>query len=190
MNRGQAYYLSAHPAAPYFNFPQKLSVACFARFCGWRLNGLALRMLFGGVVDHVLEFFAGLEEWDLLGRHFHAVSGLGLRPTRGLRWRVRKLPKPRISILSPARSERTTLSMMVSTMISLSFRVISISRETSSIKSALVILPAPCSDTKHGTTRFSRRRVLNRSPCTAETESPQLVVLFGPRRSLPSERIG
>src|SRR6185437_4604464 len=33
----------------------------------------------------------------------------GLRPTRGLRWRVRKLPKPRISILSPTRSERTML---------------------------------------------------------------------------------
>src|SRR5271169_2652804 len=68
---------------------------------------------------------------------------LGLRPTRGLRWRVRKLPKPRISILSPARSERTTLSKIVSTMTSLSFRVSSAKRETSSIKSALVILHAP-----------------------------------------------
>src|SRR5271166_3466295 len=68
---------------------------------------------------------------------------LGLRPTRGLRWRVRKLPKPRISILSPARSERTMLSKMVSTMTSLSFRVSSASPETSSIKSALVISHAP-----------------------------------------------
>src|SRR5215475_4020936 len=63
----------------------------------------------------------------------------GLRPTRGLRWRVRKLPKPRISILSPARSERTMLSKMVSTMTSLSRRVTSARRETSSIRSAFVI---------------------------------------------------
>ena len=48
---------------------------------------------------------------------------LGLRPMRGLRWRVRKLPKPRISILSPARRERTTLSKIVSTITSLSLRV-------------------------------------------------------------------
>src|SRR5208282_37749 len=65
----------------------------------------------------------------------------GLRPMRGLRWRVRKLPKPRISILSPARNERTTLSKIVSTITSLSFRVSSAKRETSSIKSALVITP-------------------------------------------------
>src|SRR5579859_1057955 len=64
---------------------------------------------------------------------------LGLRPTRGLRWRVRKLPKPRISILSPDRRERTTLSKIVSTMISLSLRVSSARRETSSIRSALVM---------------------------------------------------
>src|ERR1700722_8233774 len=64
---------------------------------------------------------------------------LGLRPTRGLRWRVRKLPKPRISILSPTRRERTMLSKMVSTITSLSFRVSSASWETSSIRSALVI---------------------------------------------------
>src|SRR5579863_5322421 len=63
----------------------------------------------------------------------------GLRPTRGRRWRVRKLPKPRISILSPARSERTTLSKIVSTITSLSLRVSSAKRETSSIRSAFVI---------------------------------------------------
>src|SRR5207245_7649668 len=63
----------------------------------------------------------------------------GLRPTRGLRWRVRKLPKPRISILSPTRRERTMLSKIVSTITSLSLRVNSASRETSSIRSALVI---------------------------------------------------
>src|SRR6202044_3741602 len=55
---------------------------------------------------------------------------LGLRPTRGLRWRVRKLPKPRISILSPARTERTTLSKFVSTITSLSLHVSSAKRET------------------------------------------------------------
>ena len=63
----------------------------------------------------------------------------GLRPTRGLRWRVRKLPKPRISILSPTRSERTMLSKIVSTITSLSLRVSSASFETSSIRSAFVI---------------------------------------------------
>src|SRR6185312_15592119 len=68
---------------------------------------------------------------------------LGLRPTRGLRWRVRKLPKPRISILSPDRRERTTLSKIVSTIISLSLRVSSARRETSSIKSALVMAFIP-----------------------------------------------
>src|SRR6266852_8411426 len=67
---------------------------------------------------------------------------LGLRPTRGLRCRVLKLPKPRISILSPARNERTTLSKIVSTITSLSFRVSSAKRETSSIRSALVIDPS------------------------------------------------
>src|SRR6266516_1029768 len=67
---------------------------------------------------------------------------LELRPTRGLRWRVRKLPKPRISILSPARSERTTLSKIVSTITSLSFRVSSAKRETSSIRSAFVMVSA------------------------------------------------
>src|SRR5690606_29278231 len=64
---------------------------------------------------------------------------LGLRPTRPLRSRVRKLPKPRISTLSPDLSERTTLSKIVSTMISDSFRVNSTTRETSSIRSAFVI---------------------------------------------------
>src|SRR5258706_8446033 len=66
---------------------------------------------------------------------------LGLRPIRGLRWRVRKLPKPSISILSPARKDRTTLSKIVSTITSLSLRVSSAKRETSSIRSAFVIVP-------------------------------------------------
>src|ERR1700743_2623705 len=58
---------------------------------------------------------------------------------RGCRWRVRKLPNTRISILSPERRERTMLSKIASTMTSDSFRVISTTRETSSIRSALVI---------------------------------------------------
>src|ERR1700685_521141 len=66
---------------------------------------------------------------------------LGLRPMRALRCRVRKLPKPRISILSPARNDRTTLSKIASTITSLSLRVSSAKRETSSIKSAFVIVP-------------------------------------------------
>src|SRR5271157_3866395 len=64
----------------------------------------------------------------------------GLRPTRDCLWRVRKLPNPRISILSPPRSERTILSKIASTMTSDSFRVISTTRETSSIRSAFVIV--------------------------------------------------
>src|SRR5271154_378406 len=69
------------------------------------------------------------------------VPVFGLRPTRGWRWRVRKLPKPRISILSPVRRDRTTLSKIASTITSESLRVISTTRETSSISSALVMLP-------------------------------------------------
>src|SRR5579863_6016025 len=64
---------------------------------------------------------------------------LGLRPIRGCLWRVRKLPNPRISILSPVRKDFTMLSKMASTMTSDSFRVISTTLETSSIRSALVI---------------------------------------------------
>src|SRR5580693_3207985 len=67
------------------------------------------------------------------------VPVLGLRPTRGCRCRVRKLPNPRISILSPPRSERTMLSKIASTITSESLRVISTTRETSSINSAFVI---------------------------------------------------
>src|SRR5713226_1008718 len=79
---------------------------------------------------------------------------LGFLPTRGLRWRVRKLPKPRISILSPARSERTTLSKMVSTITSLSLRVSSAKRETSSIRSALVIAPLHSCKNLHNLLKF------------------------------------
>src|SRR6267378_8459289 len=60
----------------------------------------------------------GEAPWEVFTRSLSSLLGLkygmrlegtstrvpvfGLRPTRGWRWRVRKLPKPRISILSPA----------------------------------------------------------------------------------------
>src|SRR3984957_522857 len=75
----------------------------------------------------------------------------GLRPTRGWRCRVRKLPKPRISILSPVRRLFPPLSKIASTITSESLRVISPTRDTSSINSALVMLPAfPFSANIHG----------------------------------------
>src|SRR5579863_8640492 len=67
------------------------------------------------------------------------VPVFGLRPTRGCRCRVRKLPNPRISILSPPRRDFTMLSKMASTITSESLRVISTTRETSSINSAFVM---------------------------------------------------
>src|SRR5208337_4504687 len=79
------------------------------------------------------------------------VPVFGLRPTRGWRCLVRKLPKPRISILSPVRRLFTTLSKIASTITSESLRVISTTRDTSSINSALVMLPAfPFSANIHG----------------------------------------
>src|SRR5260370_33103170 len=67
------------------------------------------------------------------------VPVLGLRPTRGCLCRVRKLPNPRISMLSPPRRERRMLSNIASTITSQSFLVISTTRETSSIRSAFVM---------------------------------------------------
>src|SRR5579862_9029785 len=104
---------------------------------------------------------------------------LGLRPTRGLRWRVRKLPKPRISILSPTRSERTMLSKMVSTMTSLSLRVSSARRDTSSIKSALVMcfpLPftraaLPLSILRTGCWPHQPKPKFSRAPCFQDSAS-------------------
>src|SRR6202011_3140575 len=117
-----------------------------------------MEALRGGNPEYQLEVGAetdALSPSAVLTRSFNSLLGLkkgiflagtstfspvlGLRPTRGLRWRGRKLPKPRISILSPTRSERTILSKMVSTMTSLSLRVNSANLETSSIRSAFVI---------------------------------------------------
>src|ERR1700722_12412121 len=87
--------------------------------------------------------FEGLKK----GTRFAGTSTLspvlGLRPIRALRWRVRKLPKPRISILSPDLSAPMTESKRVSTMISPSRRVRSPSEVTLSTRSALVIRGGP-----------------------------------------------
>ena len=57
---------------------------------------------------------------------------------RPRRCRVRKLPKPRISILSPFCNASMMLSKIVSTIVSDSFRGSSEMRSTSSIRSAFV----------------------------------------------------
>src|SRR5258708_27608611 len=64
------------------------------------------------------------------------VPVLGLRPTRGCLSRVRKLPNPRISILSPPRRERTMLSKMPSTITSESLLVIFTNPEPSQLNRA------------------------------------------------------
>jgi hypothetical protein len=74
-------------------------------------------------VRQVLQLFAGLEVVDLLAGTSTGVPVFGLRPTRDWRWRVRKLPRPRISTLSPRRKASTMLSKIASTMTSESFPV-------------------------------------------------------------------
>src|SRR5579883_793275 len=86
-----------------------------------------------------LSSLLGLKKGTLRAGTATCSPVLGLRPMRARRWRVRKLPKPRISILSPARSDLMMLSKMVSTITSLSRRVIETVRDTSSIRSALVM---------------------------------------------------
>src|SRR6185295_3714052 len=72
-----------------------------------------------------------------------ALPVLGLRPLRELRWRIRKLPKPRNSTLSPLASASVMLSKTVLTIVSVSFLVRFDSFETSSISSAFVIVVHP-----------------------------------------------
>src|SRR5207244_3415940 len=98
----------------------------------------------GGVIDKVFQVFAGLEIGNFLSRHFDFFSGLGLRPTRPRRSRVRKLPKPRISIFSPFCKAPMMLSNMVSTIVSDSLRGSSVTFKTSSIRSALVSVDVLC----------------------------------------------
>src|SRR6266851_793963 len=83
----------------------------------------------GGIVDHVLKFFAGLEVRNLLGGNLDAGAGFWIASDA-------RLPPPRRAF--------TMLSKMDSTMTSDSLRVISTTRETSSIRSALVIFTPPC----------------------------------------------
>src|SRR5437868_8497957 len=64
----------------------------------------------------------------------------GLRPTRPRRCRVRKLPNPRISILSPVCNAWMMESKIVSTIASDSLRGSSVARMTSSTRSALVMV--------------------------------------------------
>jgi hypothetical protein len=70
-----------------------------------------------------LSSLLGLKYGIFLAGTSTRVPVFGLRPMRGWRWRVRKLPKPRISILSPPRSAFTMLSKIDSTITSDSLRV-------------------------------------------------------------------
>src|SRR5688572_24086687 len=68
---------------------------------------------------------------------------LGFRPLRELRCRMRKLPKPRSSTLSPLLRASVMLSKTVLTMSSVSFLVSVATFATSSISSALVMKETP-----------------------------------------------
>src|SRR5438093_2199808 len=68
---------------------------------------------------------------------------LGFRPFRELRCRMRKLPNPRSSTLSPLLRASVMLSKTVLTISSVSFFVRLASWATSSINSALVMSPLP-----------------------------------------------
>jgi len=81
-----------------------------------RRGGLSL-----GAVDN-LQLFAGLEDRDFLGGHFNLLAGIRIAAGPPRRSRVRKLPKPRISIFSPFCKEPMMLSKIVSTMVSDSLR--------------------------------------------------------------------
>src|SRR5208282_5141589 len=131
------------------SFPQQAATAgAKSRYCagGAGVAGIDAAGSPAPVFTRSFSSLLGLKNGIFLAGTSTRSPVLGLRPTRGFRWRVRKLPKPRISILSPARSERTTLSKIVSTITSLSLRVSSAKRETSSIRSALVITPRGSSE--------------------------------------------
>src|ERR1700676_478430 len=101
----------------------------------------------------------GLKKGIFFGGTSTFAPVLGLRPTRPRRWRVRKLPKPRISILSPFCSASMMLSKMVSTIVSDSFWGSSVTRRPSSIRSGLVkvgclvIVPLPLCKVREWTAR-------------------------------------
>src|SRR6185503_1745331 len=71
----------------------------------------------------------GLKYGTRLGGTSTLSPVLGLRPLRGSRWRRRKLPNPRSSILSPRCSASTIVWKTVSTMTSECFFVRSDTRE-------------------------------------------------------------
>src|SRR5487761_1583192 len=87
----------------------------------------------------------GLKNGILLGGTSTFAPVFGLRPILPRRCRVRKLPKPRISILSFFCSASIMLSNTVSTTVSDSLRGSSVTRITSSIKSAFVTVRSAAS---------------------------------------------
>ena len=80
----------------------------------------------------------GLKNGIFFGGTSTFAPVFGFLPIRPRRCRVRKLPNPRISILSPFCRASMMLSKIVSTMVSDSFRGSSEMRSTSSIRSAFV----------------------------------------------------
>src|SRR6202050_4631141 len=87
-----------------------------------------------------LSSLLGLKNGIFFGGTSTLAPVLGLRPVRPRRWRVRKLPKPRISILSSPCRAPMMLSKIVSTTASDSFLGNSVTRVTSSTRSALVMV--------------------------------------------------
>ena len=80
----------------------------------------------------------GLKNGIRLAGTWTRAPVLGFRPIRPCRCRVRKVPKPRISILSPRSIAFTMLSRTHSTMTPASFCGSSATLATSAIKSAFV----------------------------------------------------
>src|SRR6202030_4351427 len=87
--------------------------------------------------------FDGLKNGTRLAGTSTFAPVFGLRPVRALRCRVRKLPNPRISILSPDFRAPMTASKRVSTITSPSRRVRSPMAVTWSTRSALVMIWVP-----------------------------------------------
>ena len=70
--------------------------------CAFR-GGLHARVLFHGTVDHVLQFFAGLEERNLLGGNVHAVPGLGIAADAGFTLaRAEAAESPNLDLIASA----------------------------------------------------------------------------------------
>src|SRR6266702_4200529 len=107
-------------------------------YCGGVWGGTAAAAAAVSPLTKSLSSLLGLKNGMRLGGTSTLAPVFGLRPVRPRRWRVRKLPKPRISIRSPPCSAPMMLSKMVSTMASDSLRPSSVTRTTSSTRSALV----------------------------------------------------